>query len=236
MSDLKSNLVKYELHDSIATLTMDDGKVNVMSLSMIKALNAALDRAAADRAIVVLTGRPGVFSAGFDLPVLKAGGAAAREMIIAGFEFATRVFSFPWPVVIACSGHALAMGVFPVLAADYRIGVAGPFKIGANEVAIGLTMPHFAIEISRQRLQPAYFNRAILNAEIFSPEQAAVAGFLDQVVAADRLMDAAASTAKQLATLHLPSHAETKLRIREHTLHAIRRAIDADASWLNSRR
>ena len=134
-------MVGYELHDSVATITMDDGKVNALSVRMLGTLGEALDRAETDRAIVVLTGRPGIFSAGFDLQVLRAGGADAVQMLKAGFELAERLLSFPTPVVVACSGHAIAMGSFLVLSADYRVGVSGEFRITANEVAIGLTMP-----------------------------------------------------------------------------------------------
>ena len=118
-------LVSYRLDDSIATITMDDGKVNVLSPRMFGEINAALDRAAADRAVVVLSGRPGVFSAGFDLPLLRAGGPEAIAMVRSGFELAARVLSFPMPVVIACTGHVVAMGVFLLVSADYRIGAAG---------------------------------------------------------------------------------------------------------------
>ncbi|HYM33998.1 MAG TPA: crotonase/enoyl-CoA hydratase family protein [Steroidobacteraceae bacterium] len=232
---LPSHLVTYSLRNSIATITMDDGKVNVMSLRMLSELNTALDKAITDRAVVVLTGRPGVFSAGFDLPVLRAGGPDARAMIMAGFKLAERLLSFPTPVVVACNGHALAMGVFLVLAADYRVGAAGEFKLGANEVAIGLTLPHVAIEILRQRLTPAYFNRAAITAEIFSPEQAVAAGFLDQVVAVEELHSTARLVADRLAALHMPSHAATKLRVREHNLRAIHNAIETDSAILAAR-
>src|SRR5215468_1327693 len=142
----------YTLADGVATITMDDGKVNALSPHMLGELNAALDQAEADEAAVVLTGRSGVFSAGFDLTVLRA---------------------FPAPVLAACSGHAVAMGAFLLLAADYRIGVAGPFRITANEVAIGVTMPQAAIELCQARLAPAAFSRAVMLAEVFSPEDAA---------------------------------------------------------------
>ncbi|HYK66019.1 MAG TPA: crotonase/enoyl-CoA hydratase family protein, partial [Patescibacteria group bacterium] len=147
--------VSYELRDSVATITMDDGKVNAMSPAMLSALNDALDKATSDRAIVVLTGRRGTFSAGFDLKVLGAGGPDAQQMVTAGFELGYRMLSFPAPIVVACSGHAIAMGAFLLLSADYRLGADGPFRIGANEVAIGITMPHFGVEICRQRLAPA---------------------------------------------------------------------------------
>jgi enoyl-CoA hydratase len=221
-------LVSYRLEDSVATITMDDGKVNVLSLEMLAELDAALDRAVADRAVVVLTGRAGVFSAGFDLSVLRAGGSDAPAMLRAGFELAARILSFPTPVVVACNGHAIAMGVFLLLSGDYRVGAAGSYKITANEVAIGLTMPRAAVEICRQRLTPAYFNRAVILAEVFSPDDAASAGFLDRVVTASDLQDVTRDTAGELAKLDLGAHAATKLRARDHTLRAIRAGIDAD--------
>src|SRR5579872_2344700 len=105
-------LVGYELDDGIATVTMDDGKVNAMSPRMLGDVNAALDQAEADRAVVALAGRPGVFSAGFDLSVIRAGGSRAVAMVRAGFELCERVLAFPRPVVVVCPGHAVAMGVF----------------------------------------------------------------------------------------------------------------------------
>jgi enoyl-CoA hydratase len=225
-------LVSYQLEDSIATITMDDGKVNVLSPRMLAELGLALDRAVADRAVVVLTGRPGKFSAGFDLLVLRAGGDASSRMVRAGFELAARIMAFPAPVLIACTGHAVAMGAFLLLSGDYRIGAAGPYKITANEVALGITMPHAAIEICRQRLNPAHLTRAVALAEVFLPDGALAAGFLDRVVAEADLADAAWSTAAEMASLDAAAHAATKLRVRAHALAAILTAIDADAAAL----
>ena len=221
-------LVSYRLADAVATITMDDGKVNALSLQMLGELNAALDRAEADQAVVVLTGREGRFSAGFDLAVLRAGGTDSLDMLRAGFELAARLLAFPMPVVIACPGHAIAMGVFVVLSGDYRIGAAGAFKITANEVAIGLPMPGAAVEICRQRLAPAHFNRAVILAEVYSPDDAVAAGFLDRVVPADQLPAAAHDTALELAKLNMNAHAASKLTARKPALDAIRAAIDAD--------
>ncbi len=211
---------------------MDDGKVNVLSLQMLAELNAALDRAERDRAVVVLAGRDGVFSAGFDLPVLRAGGPDALAMLRAGFDLAERVLAFPLPVTVACTGHAIAMGVFLLLSGDYRIGADGPYKITANEVAIGLTMPRAAVEICRQRLAPAQFNRAVILAEVFPPADAVGAGFLDRIEAPSAVGDAARATAARMATLDLDAHAATKSRARAHALTALRAAIEADeAAW-----
>jgi enoyl-CoA hydratase len=228
-------LVTYRLRDSVATITMDDGKVNALSLAMLTELGAALDRAAADRAVVVLTGREGVFSAGFDLPVLRAGGTAAAELLRAGFDLAARLLTFPAPVLVACPGHAIAMGAFLVLSGDYRIGASGPYKLTANEVAIGMAVPQAAVEICRQRLTPACFNRAVILAEVFLPEDAVAAGFLDRVVPPAELAEAAAGAAAGLARLDVDAHAATKLRARRLAVTALREAIDADDTAYRAR-
>jgi enoyl-CoA hydratase len=224
-----ASLVDVHHEDSIATITMDDGKVNVLSLAMLEALNTALDTAEADHETVVLAGREGRFCAGFDLAALRAGGPDAVAMLRGGFELSERLLSFPTPVVIVCTGHAVAMGVFLLLSGDYRVGGAGPYKVIANEVAIGLTMPDAAIEICRQRLTPAAFNRAVILAETFTIDDAAIAaGFLDRVVPETELHEAARTTATTLAALDRSAHAATKVRTRTQALQALRAAIDAD--------
>jgi enoyl-CoA hydratase len=225
-------LVTYRIEESIATISMDDGKVNALSPRMLSELDRALDQAMTDGVVVLLTGREQVFSAGFDLNVLKGGGPDAVAMLRAGYELLARVLSFPRPVVIACNGHAVAMGVFLLLSADYRVGAAGPYRIIANEVAIGLTMPRTAVEVCRQRLTPAHFNRAVITAERYTPDQAVTAGFLDLVVPAAELHDAARSSATELCKLDVAAHAATKLRARDQALTAIRAAIEADAAEL----
>lgn len=226
--------VTYQLESRVATVTMDDGKVNVISTAMVQALNEALDRAVADRAAVILAGRAGTFSAGFDLPTMAKGGEPAIEMLKGGFELAERLLSFPAPLVVACGGHALAMGVFLLLAGDYRVGADGAFKVGANEVAVGLTMPRFGVEMCRQRLAPAHFHRAVINAEIYAPADAVAAGFFDRVVAPDQVMAEAQAAMGKLVALNRGTHTATKLRAREAALKAIRAAIDADLAEFRS--
>jgi enoyl-CoA hydratase len=220
------SIVSYLLDGSVATIVMDDGKVNVMSSRMIGEVNGALDRAEADRAVVVLTGRDGVFSAGFDLPTLQAGGTEAVAMVRSGFELAERILSFPYPVVVACTGHAVAMGVFLLLSGDYRVGVEGTYRIVANEVAIGIPLPDPAIEIMRARLTPSAFNRASVLAEPFSAGNAVAAGFLDSVVPATALAETANAVAAAASTVDLRAHAVTKLRARQATLAGIRAGIE----------
>ncbi len=159
-----TDLVSYELDGPIATISMDDGKVNAFSIPMLEALHEALDRAERDGAVVVLTGREGYFSAGFDLKTLAGGSELLLEMLTLGATLAERILAFPRPVVCTCTGHAYPAGAFVLLASDMRIGAEGPYRIGLNEVKIGLTVPWFAIELARHRLHPASFDRTVVNA------------------------------------------------------------------------
>jgi enoyl-CoA hydratase len=204
---------------------------------MLQGLNAALDRAQEDRTVVLLTGRQDVFSAGFDLAVFKRGKAEKVAMLSAGAKMAERLLSFPAPVVAACNGHAIAMGAFLLLAADLRLGITnGAGKICMNEVQIGLTVPRFAIEVARQRLTPAHFNRAAITAEPYTALPAAEAGFLDFLVPAGELMSAAHNRALALSKLVRDALIPTKLRARENALTALHAAIAADIQDWNSRR
>lgn len=223
----------YRLDRGVATVAMDDGKANALSPELLGQIGEALDRAEADGATVLLHGRSGLFSAGFDLRVLGAGGPAAVAMLRGGFELSHRMLSFPRPIVIACTGHAIAMGAFLLLSADYRMGIAdGDHRVSVNEVAIGLTLPRAAVEICRARLTPAHFQRATNLAEDYTHRRAVDAGFLDEVVGGDQLLAVAASTAERLASLAEPAHAATKARTRATALDALRRAIEADSADL----
>jgi enoyl-CoA hydratase len=227
-----SELAAYQFDPPVGVIRMDDGKANALSPEMLRDINAALDRAMIDQAVVVLTGRDGRFSAGFDLNVLGAGGPTAINLLRAGFETAERLLSFPTPVVMACTGHTIAMGLFLLLSGDYRVGGSGDYKLTANEVAIGLTMPQSAIEICRQRLTPAALTRVVNLAEVFAPDQAVAAGILDRVVESSKLEEVTRDTAVRLAALDMRAHAATKLRARAPALTALRAAIAADDAAL----
>lgn len=223
-----SELVTYQLDDGIATLTLANGKVNAFSPALIAELNAALDRAEADKAVVILTGQPGILSGGYDLKVMMAGPQSAIDLVASGSTLARRMLAHPFPIVVACPGHAVAKGAFVLLSADHRIGVEGPFSIGLNEVKIGMTMHHVGLILAQDRLTKPAFTRAVINAEMFSPQGAREAGFLDQVVAPEQLMDTARAVAQQLKGLNMGAHKGTKLKARKALLDALDAAIEAD--------
>ncbi|MDY3197683.1 MAG: crotonase/enoyl-CoA hydratase family protein [Pseudomonadaceae bacterium] len=223
-----SELVSYSFSDGIARLGLDNGKANALSPEVFEALNAALDRAEQDRAVVVISGKPGIFSGGYDLKVMTTSPEAAKGLVSIGSSLSRRLLAHPYPVVAVCTGHAIAKGAFLLLSCDYRIGVQGPFKIGLNEVAIGMTMHHAGIELARARLTNSAFNRSVINAEMFSPEQAVEAGFLDRAVPAEELEAEAMAIASQLTQLNMTAHRKTKLKARKGLLELLDWAIDED--------
>lgn len=223
-----SELVAYSLEDGIATLTLNNGKVNAFSHELIADFNRGLDQAEAAGAVVIVTGQPGILSGGYDLKVMMSGPQNAINLVAEGSTLARRMLAHPQPIIVACSGHAVAKGAFVLLSADYRIGVEGPFTIGLNEVKIGMTMHHVGIAIARDRLTPPAFQRAVINAEMFTPQGALQAGFLDQVVAPEHLHSAAAEMAQQLKKLNMTAHKNTKRKLRKPLLDALDAAIALD--------
>lgn len=224
--------VSYELNDGIATIVLNNGKANVLSHEVFEALNGALDRAEQDKAVVILTGQPGIFSGGYDLKEMQKGPKEAAALVNEGSRLTRRLSAFPLPVIGACSGHAIAKGAFILLSVDYRIGIEGNFKLGLNEVAIGMTMHNTGIEIARHRLVPAHFYRSVINAEIYGPEGAVAAGFLDEVVSSDRLLERANELARHFKTLHMRAFRETKLKTKAEYLARLDRCIEKDAEHL----
>src|ERR1700730_4251179 len=218
-----TNLATYFRSGSVGTIVMDDGKAKVMSLAMLNALHAAFDQAERDKTVVILKARGKHFSGGFDLNVFTHGNVEDQYLMVkAGAELALRSPSFPTPVVAACQGNAFPMGAFLIMSCDHRIAAEGNYRIGMNEVAIGLTVPRFAIEIARQRLTPAYFSRVVMTSEMFAPAEAVTAGFFDRVVPANELERSAEQAAQALSMLNMAAHAATKARARGTVIKLIR--------------
>ncbi|AOW14983.1 hypothetical protein LPB72_13060 [Hydrogenophaga crassostreae] len=225
-----TDLVSYAFADGVATLTMDDGKANAMGPAMQAALNAAFDRAEADKATVVLTGRPGVFSGGFDLGVFKAGDPKLTfQMLTGGAQLAQRVLSYPHPVIAACSGHAVAMGLFLLQCADVRIGLeeGSGAMLQANEIQIGMTLPYFALETCRERVSTPHLH-LVGTASAYAGEAAVVAGLLDEAVAPDAMAAAVQAHVARLKKAHPASFTATKQRLRANVLAAMPGAIEKD--------
>ena len=202
--------VNLKTKEDISIIQMDDGKVNVFSPDMIQNFNDALDQVPTDKGAMLITGREGMFSAGFDLKVMMSSPENAAAMVKSGFELLMRVFTFPRPVVAACSGHAIALGAFLLCSCDHRIGCKGDFKIGANELRNNMIVPTPILELAKFRLIKSHKQRALLNAEMYSIEDAVAPGYLDEVADQDKLFELAMAKAKDLATLAHPQYLQTK--------------------------
>ena len=222
---MTTEAVRLEIRDGLAVIRLDDGKANAFSMPLLDAIGAALDRAEREAKAVVLIGRPGRFSGGFDLGVMNQGGDAMARLVTAGGRLALRLYDFPMPVVIACTGHALAMGAVLLLAGDLRIGAQGVYKIGLNEVAIGLALPTFAAELARERISLRHLQRATALASVYDPAGAVDAGFLDRAVPPEELEAEAIASARALAALHVGAHRLTKRTLRARAIETIRSSL-----------
>lgn len=224
--------VTFELRDRVAVVGMDDGKANALGYAMVDGLDAALDRAEREAAAVVLTGRKGRFSAGFDLVEMMGGADRARALVTRGAAGLLRLYLLPMPLVIACTGHALAAGALLVLTGDVRVAARGAFRIGLNEVQIGMPLPVMAVELARARLDPAHLTAATLFAEVVDPEGALRAGWVDELAAEEALLDAALAHARRLAALPRDAYAKTKLSLRERTVRYVQETLADDMKRL----
>ncbi|MDE0578715.1 MAG: crotonase/enoyl-CoA hydratase family protein [bacterium] len=229
MSETSCPFVSYELNGDVAVVCVDDGKVNVLTHEVIAALHESLDRATQEAKAVVMAGRPGKFTAGFDLKVMQSGPEAARDLFRAGMDLFVRLYEFPLPVVAACTGHAFAAGAIWLMCCDVRIGADLDVKIGLNETAIGMVLPTSVVTLARDRLSPRHVHSSVLLARLYSPQDATDVGFLDWVVPAEELVEAAVAEAAGLAEgLSLKAFAGTRRAIRGPVGQSVREMLGDD--------
>jgi enoyl-CoA hydratase len=224
--------VTFELRQKVAVVTMDDGKANALGYALMDGVDAALARAEREAAAVVLVGRQGRFSAGFDLAEMMGGADKVRAMITRGADFLLRLYALPMPLVVACTGHALAGGALLVLTGDVRVAARGAFRIGLNEVQLGLPVPVLAMELARDRLSPAHLTAATLFSEVVDPEGALPRGWVDELASEEGLVDAALGHARRLEALPRDAYAKTKASLRQRTVRYVRETLVEDLQRL----
>lgn len=227
-----TDVLTIERRGDVVILHVDDGKANALSPELIEAIQAAIRDAEADDSVgaAVLHGRPGRFSAGFDLGVMLGGDMAAIiDLVASGGELAHTIYSSGVPVVAASTGHAMAAGALVLLGCDVRIGADIDAKVGLNEVAIKMVLPGWAFTLAEDRLSKRHLQRAVANGRLTTPREAVDAGFLDEVVPADELLDRAVEVAQGLATTLDPSAYQRTVRIlRGEVLDRMAEQIAAD--------
>ncbi|MCZ6710913.1 MAG: crotonase/enoyl-CoA hydratase family protein [Gammaproteobacteria bacterium] len=218
-------MIEFNITDGVAVLHLDDGKANALSHALVSEINDAMETASNDAKAVVIIGRNGMFSGGFDLLELQKGPDAALALVNRGAEMLNRVFTHPQPVVAGCTGHAIAAGALLLLACDTRIGSHGEYRIGLNETAIGMALPVFGLELAKARLSRRHLTAAVIQATIYDPEGAVDAGFLDRTTPVEGLLQAAVAEAARLADFPADAYAANKLGIRRETANVIRASL-----------
>jgi len=220
--------VRFRRADDTALIELDDGKANALTMETMDAIDKALDRAEDEAKAVVLVGRGGRFSAGFDLKVMEQGPEAVMGLVNRGTELLLRLYAHPQPTVAACTGHAVAAGAMLLLACDTRIGAAGDFKIGLNETAIDLPVPLIGRELARDRLASNRLVEATVQGTLYDPGTASRVGYLDMVMSPEEVVEEALVQAERLARLSPRAYATTKRELRLDTIAKVRATADQD--------
>ena len=229
-----NSLVRYALNNDVATLRMDDGKANVMNAPMLAALNEALDRAEQEARVVVLYGREGFFSSGFDLAVFKQGGPGVLAMLDAGFRLSMRLVNYPLPVIAACTGNAVAFGALLLLSCDFRVGVDAGARFHISEIRLGMVLPRLMLEIAGRKLAPSQFHAATALGMPYTPAAAWAAGFVDELVPGYAMQETVQRRSAELLTLNTKSFASNKQRINASIIQSMAMAMEADITELKA--
>ncbi len=221
--------MKYELKDNIAVITFDNGKANAVNPDFMDAIDTFLDQAQSEADAVVITGRSGMFSAGYDLKILQADPTAGLAMINRGFVMLNRFYAFPKPVVAACEGHAIGLGAFLLLVADTRLGADSDYVVRLPETAIAMPFSELLLAIAKARIAPLEHMKRIVQSVPCTPSEAVSAGFLDALVPTEQLMPAALIVARELAELPAKYYAQNKLDVRKESLKIMAESLSVDS-------
>lgn len=208
--------VTLERHGPVAVLTMDDGKANALRPDSMAALDAAFTEALDGGArALVIAGRPGFFSGGLDLKLLPTLPAEEQAEALRQLgRLLLRLYLLPVPTVAALTGHAMAGGALLALACDVRVGADGAFRMAVNEVAIGLPMPSFGIEIVRGSVPRWAQVDVLLHGRTFTLAEARDRCLVEDLYVLERVAETARLRAAKLATIPAVAYSSTKERLR----------------------
>ena len=221
-------LLQYSLEGGVATLLLNDGKANALSYDMIATLSAAIKRAESEARAAVIFGMPGKFCAGFDLKVMQRGLSDAADLLSEGGKLYVQMLRSSIPLLSACTGHAIAGGALLLLASDYSIGVEGSFKLGLNEVHIGLPLPLLALELTRHKLDPRRLGEATTLGRLYRPTEAQRVGYLNETCTPENFGALVQERAAALTQINPTAFRETKRRLWGELAAKIEETLKAD--------
>jgi len=229
-------VIEVEDRDAVRVIKLARPPVNALNLPLAEALDRAMREVRDDAACeaLVLTGAPGVFSAGIDTREVPAYDAATRSAMLRTINRAiSELYGLPKPVVAAVSGHALGGALVLVLACDLRLASSGGFRLGLTESAAGIPFPAGPLAVVRAELSPENARLLALTSWVAGPEALVPRGVIDRVVDPSALLEEATREAKRLAAL--PAYARVKQQLRAPTLERLRRIVDRDEEPLHER-
>jgi len=202
--------------DSVCILTLDRPPANALNASLVDDLAAAFAQAERNpdvRGILITSGVEGYFSAGFDVhEVFDYDRATMTAYWRAFVELYERIYASEKPVVAGMPGHTFAGGVLLALACDARVMADGPYGVGVSAINLGVPLPLGAMNMAINAMGPGHARRLFLTGDTVDPHRALAMGFVQQVVAADRLYDAALARTSELAGKSQPAF---------HAIHAM---------------
>ena len=221
-------LIETREDGGVVVVQLDRPPANALTADFLDEIDDAFKRLGADESAtaVVLKGYEKVFSGGMDLKALPSFDREAQRAVVDGLNqcYGT-LYAFPKPLVAAATGHAIAGGLFFILAADYRIGGAGKALFGLAEVRVGVAFPVAPIEIARAELTPAMARRLLLTGQPVTVDEAHAGGILDEVVAADQVEARAIEKAREMARSPAEAYAAIKRQLRGAVIEKIERAV-----------
>ncbi|HEV2333562.1 MAG TPA: enoyl-CoA hydratase/isomerase family protein [Gammaproteobacteria bacterium] len=190
-------------HGEVLELKLDRPPANALNHALVKELRAAIEAApGAGAKAIVLSGSEGMYSGGLDVPELLTYDRAAMARFWQDFfDLLQSIALSPIPVAAAITGHSPAGGAVLAIFCDTRIAAQGKFKIGLNEVQVGLPVPRVILAALTRLVGPRQAERLAVRGLLVSPEEALAAGLVDQLTAPEEVVPAALAWCREIAKL-----------------------------------
>jgi enoyl-CoA hydratase len=224
-----------QFDDGVLTLTLDDGARNALNPDAFDAIADGFRSAGDDVTAIVLTGRPGVMTAGLDVKYMAAAGRdGVRDLLVRFGRTWMQVWTEPRPTVLAATGHCLAAGTMLAMACDHAVAAQGEWAWGLTETQIDFELPEFGLALARANVRTDRFEDLLLPGRRVTPVEAVECGYADELAPGDDVLTRAQEVARELATLPQRAYAGTKRRLRQAVADAVLAGLEADIEALTA--
>lgn len=203
--------------DNFAILQLDRGKSNPINHAMVKEIRAAIKSLETNENVhgVIIAGKERFFSAGLDLIELYSYNKEQFASFWSEFsDFVMDLTSFSKPLISAISGHSPAGGCVIAICCDYRVMVEGNYKIGLNEIPVGLLVPKGIMTLYSQWVGSKIAYQYLMEGKLFDGAHALSIGLVDELVSAEELLPKAELKLKQYMSFDQNAWRQTKKNLR----------------------